>query len=113
MFWVAALCIGVAHIGGGTQWVLSSTMLQLLTPDRLRGRIFAIDFGLNTVTNALSTFVVGAAVERWDARVVAAGMSAVFIVYAFVWGAAVLISQRLNVSAWTNRASASVAENVE
>jgi hypothetical protein len=54
----------------GILWTLSSTMLQILTPDRMRGRIFAIDFGTNTVTTALSTFLVGVMLERWDPRVV-------------------------------------------
>jgi len=81
-------------------WALSSTLLQIYTPDRMRGRIFAIDFGTNTVTTALSTFLVGVMLERWEARVVAAAMAVVFIVYAVLWGGLVLLSQRRNPQAW-------------
>ncbi len=33
----------IAHIGGGAQWTLSSYGLQRVVPDRIRGRIFAVD----------------------------------------------------------------------
>jgi MFS family permease len=99
-FWLAAVAVLIAHIGGGIIWTLSSTMLQLLTPDRLRGRIFATDFGLVTITNALSTFGVGVALERWDPRSVALTMSLIFIVYGIVWGGGVYLSRRGNAQAW-------------
>ncbi len=100
LFWLAALFVVVAHAGTGILWTLSSTMLQLLTPDHLRGRIFALDFGLNTVTGALSTFLVGVVVEQWDARIVASAMSVVFVAFAVCWGAGVLLSQRNHPADW-------------
>ncbi len=106
IFWAAALFVLLAHVGGGIVWTLSSTMLQLLTPDRLRGRIFATDFGLVTVTNALSTFAVGVAVEQWDARFVALTMSVIFLVYGIVWGAGVFVSRRRDAAAWQSRGDA-------
>ncbi len=99
-FELAALFVVIAHIGGGTAWILSSTILQILVPDRLRGRVFAIDFGLYTITNAFSTFLVGAALENFDARFVGTAISTVFIGYGLVWGALVLWSQRSNPRAW-------------
>jgi MFS family permease len=99
-FWLAAVFVLLAHMGTGISWVLSSTMLQILTPDRFRGRIFAIDFGLNTVTNAFSTFIVGVVLEKWDARGVAVAMSTIFIIYALIWGTAVILSQRRSPQAW-------------
>lgn len=102
LFWLAALCVVGAHIGNGTMWTLSSTMLQILVPDRLRGRIFAIDFGMNTIAGALSTLLVGVALEQWDARWVAVIMGLVFVVYAFVWAGLVLISQRRHSHAWAD-----------
>ena len=40
----------VAHLGGGAQWTLSSYGLQRIVPDRIRGRIFAFDAALITLT---------------------------------------------------------------
>jgi hypothetical protein len=76
-------------------------MLQLLVPDQLLGRIFAIDFGLNTITFSLSTFLVGIALQGRDARAVAAAMGIVFVVYAFIWGGLVLYSRRQHSQAWS------------
>ncbi len=111
-FWLAAVFVLLAHMGTGISWVLSSTMLQILTPDRFRGRIFAIDFGLNTVTNAFSTFIVGVVLEQWAARTVATTMSAIFVVYALAWGAIVIMSQRRSPQAWLASPHAASAEQV-
>lgn len=53
--WVAAAMILFAHLGGGTQWVLSTYGLQVIVPDRLRGRIFGFDFAFITLSLALSS----------------------------------------------------------
>lgn len=111
LFWLAALFIVIAHMGTGIMWTLSSTMLQVLVPDRLRGRIFAIDFGLNTVMAALSTFLVGVALGSLDARPVAAAMGVIFVVFAIVWGGLVLASQRRNARAWEDEAVTSESTN--
>lgn len=102
LFVAAALAVVVAHIGNGILWTLSSTMLQLLTPDHMRGRIFALDFGMNTIAASLSTFLVGLALEQWDARWVAATLGFVFLVYAFLWSGMVLWSRSRHASAWLN-----------
>ncbi len=103
IFLIAALCVVLAHLGTGILWTLSSTMLQLLVPDRMRGRIFAIDFGLNTVTAALSTFLTGVALDHWDARVVAFAMAVVFVTYAALWAGMVLVSRSRNGAEWRER----------
>jgi MFS family permease len=51
---VAAIGVALAHMGGGAQWALTTYGLQLLTPDALRGRIFAADFALVTLAMSLS-----------------------------------------------------------
>lgn len=58
-FGLAALFVLVAHLGGGAQWTMSSYGLQRLVPDELRGRIFAADFGLVTLTTSLSSVGAG------------------------------------------------------
>jgi MFS family permease len=108
-----ALFVMLAHMCTGILWTLSSTMLQILTPDRMRGRIFAIDFGTNTVTTALSTFLVGVMLERWDPRVVASAMAVVFVVYAVLWGGLVVLSHRQHPQAWETSPSSNPPELAE
>ena len=65
---VAALVILVAHLGGGAQWVLSSFGLQRLVPDRIRGRIFAADYAMITLTLTLSALGASALADPKLAR---------------------------------------------
>ena len=58
--WVAAIVIFVAHLGGGTQWALSTYGLQVLVPDYIRGRVFAVDFALITLSLGISSLVASA-----------------------------------------------------
>ncbi|HET7677798.1 MAG TPA: MFS transporter [Candidatus Limnocylindrales bacterium] len=58
--WLAALFVFGGHLGGGAQWTLSSYGLQRAAPDRIRGRVFSIDFALVTLTMTVSTLVGGA-----------------------------------------------------
>ncbi|MDQ1488635.1 MAG: hypothetical protein QOJ23_1149 [Actinomycetota bacterium] len=53
----------VAHLGGGAQWTLSTYGLQAVVPDYIRGRVFAADFALVTMTMSLSLIVSGALAE--------------------------------------------------
>jgi MFS family permease len=57
--WVAAVLVFLAHCGGGGQWTLSTLGLQRATPDAIRGRLFSLDYGLVTLTIAVSTFFAG------------------------------------------------------
>ena len=56
---IAGLLVFVAHLGGGAQWMLSTYGLQRHTPDAIRGRVFSFDYGLVTLTIALSTLLAG------------------------------------------------------
>ena len=49
----------LAHCGGGSQWAFSTYGLQILTPDRLRGRISGIDYSFNFLMNTASTLMIG------------------------------------------------------
>jgi MFS family permease len=57
--WLAAVLVFLAHCGGGGQWTLSTIGLQRATPDAMRGRLFSLDFGLVTMTIAVSTLLAG------------------------------------------------------
>ena len=59
---VAVLC---AHLGGGSQWSLSTYGLQRLTEDHIRGRIFSFDFAFITLTIAISSIAAGWAADAF------------------------------------------------
>ena len=59
VIWAAAVFVFVGHLGGGAQWTLSSFGLQRATPDRVRGRVFAVDFGLALAISSISTLTAG------------------------------------------------------
>lgn len=76
----------VAHCGGGAQWTLSNIGLQAETPDELRGRIFAADFALVTLTMSASFLLAGWGSDRFGPRPVTVALAAV----AGLWGLAYL-----------------------
>ena len=57
--WIAAACAMLAHSGGSTVWVFSTTLLQLGTEDRFRGRVFSADLGLASFTFAATAYLCG------------------------------------------------------
>lgn len=61
--WMAMGAVVFAHAGSSAVWVFSTTLLQLYTDDRFRGRVFAADVGLLTLTISLSSYVAGVAVD--------------------------------------------------
>jgi MFS family permease len=60
---LACLAVAVGHAGTSMAWVFSTTMLQAMTEDRFRGRVFSADFsGLFLVMSILS-FVASQAID--------------------------------------------------
>jgi MFS family permease len=49
----------LAHLGGGAQWTLTTYGIQMLTPDELRGRVFAAAFALVTLSMSVSLLIGG------------------------------------------------------
>ena len=83
--WFGALAVGIAHLGGGAQWTLSSYGLQRIVPDRIRGRIFSFDFALITLSLTTSALVTGWAADRFGARPTVMVLGGVAVVWAAVW----------------------------
>lgn len=81
----AALAVMVAHMGGGTQWVMSTYGLQITTPDEVRGRIFSFDFGLVMLSISASFLVFGTLAERFPLRLVIAGGGVFALVFGLSW----------------------------
>ncbi len=87
---VAAAGALVAHLGGGAQWTLSTYGLQTAVPDYIRGRVFAADFALVTVTMSASLMVSGALAEVTGPRLPTLLLAAV----GGLWGVAYLTLTR-------------------
>src|SRR5574340_734340 len=61
--WIAMALVIVAHAGSSSVWVFSTTLLQIYTDDKFRGRVFAADVGLLTLTLAITSYVAGASID--------------------------------------------------
>jgi MFS family permease len=83
--WLAAGSVLLAHLGGGSQWVLSSYALQRLVPDHIRGRIFAFDFALITLSLGVSSLATAALADRIGPRPAVAIVGGVALAWAGIW----------------------------
>jgi MFS family permease len=83
--WVAAVVIFVAHLGGGTQWALSTYGLQVLVPDYIRGRVFAVDFALITLSLGISSLIASAIADSAGPRVAAFVLGGFAVGWAGAW----------------------------
>jgi MFS family permease len=97
---VAALI--VAHAGGSGIWVASTTLLQQMTHDRFRGRVFSAEFACLMFTVGAAGYVSGVAVDHGvDVRAMALYTGLVLLVPAGIWG----LAQRL----WSGRSEVETA----
>lgn len=77
----------VRTVGSGTVWVFSAALLQTLVPDRFRGRVFAFEFAVLTLTQSISIYWAGFAQDNLglDVRQIAFSMSLVASVMGVLW----------------------------
>jgi MFS family permease len=59
VIYLSAAAIAVAHLGGGSQWTLSTYGLQVRSPDSIRGRVMAGDFAIVTLVMSISSLLAG------------------------------------------------------
>jgi MFS family permease len=74
-------------VGSGTVWVFSAAMLQMIVPDRFRGRVFAFEFAVLTLTQSISIFWAGYAQDHlgWGVNQVGLSMALVALVGGALW----------------------------
>jgi len=86
-FVVALIVLGLAHTGGSILWVFSTVLLQRTVADNFRGRVFAAELALLTLTMAISNYVTGELLDRfgWSARNVAIAIGALFVIPGAAW----------------------------
>ena len=77
----------VRTFGSGTIWVFSAAMLQMVVPDRVRGRVFAFEFAMLTLTQSISIFAAGYFMDSvgMDVRQVTAISAATALAVAIIW----------------------------
>jgi hypothetical protein len=95
--WQACLCVMLAHFGSSIVWVFSTTLLQLQSDDKFRGRVFAADLGLCMFTIAAGAYLAGRFVDwGFAARNVASVAGMLMLIPATLWGLSVRRSMPSN-----------------
>ena len=86
-FVFALIFLGIAHMGGSILWVFSTVLLQRSVEDNFRGRVFAAELALLTLTMAASNFVTGELLDRFEVspRVVTVGIGIFFMLPGIAW----------------------------
>ena len=86
-FVFALIVLGVAHCGGSILWVFSTVLLQRSVDDSFRGRVFAAELALLTLTMAASNYTTGELLDRFQIspRVVTIGIGIFFLLPGLAW----------------------------
>lgn len=86
-FVFALIVLGVAHCGGSILWVFSTVLLQRGVDDSFRGRVFAAELALVTLTMAASNYTTGELLDRFQIspRVVTIGIGIFFLMPGVAW----------------------------
>lgn len=93
--WLASLGAFVAHAGGSTVWVFSTTLLQLHAEDQFRGRVFSADLGLGSLSVATTAYLSGAFLDYgFSAHQVATGTAFAMLLPAALFGLYVMHARR-------------------
>ena len=77
----------IRTVGSGTIWVFSAALLQMIVPDRVRGRVFAFEFALLMLTQSLSIFWAGYAQDSlgWTIRAVTVSSGVAGLAVGLIW----------------------------
>ena len=93
---IATLTVVLGHAGSSTNWVFSTTLLQIYTEDRFRGRVFAADNGLCMLGISASSYLAGLAIDMgFSARSFAIAMGGVMLIPASMWALALFRTRRV------------------
>lgn len=86
-FALALIVLGIAHTGGSILWVFSTVLLQRSVEDKFRGRVFAAELALLTLTMAGSNYLTGKLLDPIGVppRAVTIGIGAFFILPGLAW----------------------------
>jgi len=105
-FALALVWLAVAHMAGSVLWVFSTVLLQSEVEDEFRGRVFAAELMLMTLTLAASNYATGLALDsfQFSPRAVTVAIGVLFVLPGLLW----LVTRRF----W-NKAPATRADYAE
>jgi MFS family permease len=84
--WVACLTLIAAHAGGSVIWTSSTVLLQDMTDDRFRGRVFSAEFAFSMLTLAAVSTLGGYLLDHGvSIRAMALWTGILFVIPAVVW----------------------------
>ncbi len=87
---LASLAVLLAHAGGSMVWVFSTTLLQMYSEDRFRGRVFAAEFGLCMLVLSLAAYCAGVLLDHGISMRGVAMLTGVMMCFpALAWGSAI------------------------
>lgn len=77
----------VRTVGSGTMWVFSAVLLQIVVPDKYRGRVFAFEFAMLTLAQSVSILMAGVLEDspRWDVHQAALMFAGLGVISAIFW----------------------------
>jgi MFS family permease len=106
-FVVAIIVLMFGHMGGSILWVNSTVLLQRAVEDNFRGRVFAAELALLTLTMAASNYATGELLDRFhfSPRTVTIGIGIFFFIPGLLWFA----TRRW----WNNGQGEQVEESIE
>jgi len=86
-FVFALIVLGIAHCGGSILWVFSTVLLQQSVQDSFRGRVFAAELALLTLTMAASNYATGEFLDRlhYSPRTVTTAIGIFFLLPGITW----------------------------
>ncbi|HET8548678.1 MAG TPA: MFS transporter [Bryobacteraceae bacterium] len=91
----ACAAIVLAHSGGSVIWVFSTTMLQMMTEDRFRGRVFSAEYALHTLVLSLVVYSIGHLADAGlSVRTLAAATAVMLAIPGLLWGTALRLWRR-------------------
>jgi len=105
-FALVLVLVTIAHVSGGGNWMMSYFALQLEVPDHLRGRVFAADLMITTLSISASLLLAGVLVDHVNPRIPIAVCGGLTLVYGIVWR---LATRRLMQTAPRTAAEAELA----
>ena len=83
---LATVCVLFAHFGGSILWVFSTVLLQMEVPDEFRGRVFAAELALFTLTSSLSSYLTGRYLDHGvSPRTMSLVLGGMFFVPGLLW----------------------------